>query len=82
MAKRKSSKTTAKPTGITEALGIDKILFNERVNFAIGFCLLIVAGYLAWAFISYMFTGSADQSLIESPRDGEIMNQAHEFANS
>ena len=77
MAKKKTSKTSEKTaTTLREALGIDKIFFNERINFVVGFCLLIVAGYLIWAFISYFTTGAADQSLILAPRDGEIMNEA------
>ena len=83
MAKKKISKASEKPaSSLREALGIDKIFFNERINFTIGFCLLIVAAYLIWAFISYFTTGAADQSLIESPRDGEILNEAREFQNS
>ena len=83
MAKKKTSKASEKTaSSLREALGIDKIFFNERINFVLGFCLLIVAGYLIWAFISYFATGAADQSLIESPRDGEIMNEAREFQNS
>jgi S-DNA-T family DNA segregation ATPase FtsK/SpoIIIE len=83
MAKKKTSKASDKTaSSMREALGIDKIFFNERINFVIGFCLLIIAGYLIWAFISYFTTGAADQSLIESPRDGEIMNEAREFQNS
>ena len=83
MAKKKTSKASEKTAKtLREALGIDKIFFNERINFVIGFCLLIIAGYLIWAFISYFATGSADQSLIESPREGEIMNEAREFQNS
>ncbi|MCR5512724.1 MAG: DNA translocase FtsK [Prevotella sp.] len=83
MAKKKTNKASEKTaSSLREALGIDKIFFNERINFVIGFCLLIIAGYLIWAFVSYFATGNADQSLIESPRDGEIMNEAREFQNS
>ena len=83
MAKKKTSKASEKTaSSLREALGIDKIFFNERINFVLGFCLLIIAGYLIWAFISYFATGAADQSLIDSPRDGEIMNEAREFQNS
>ena len=83
MAKKKTSKTSEKTaTTLREALGSDKIFVNERINFVVGFCLLIVAGYLIWAFISYFTTGAADQSLILAPRDGEIMNEAREFQNS
>jgi len=79
MAKKKKT-TTA--TSFKEALGIDKIFHNERLNFCLGFLLLFVAGYLIWAFISYFTTGAADQSMIETPKDGEVLNQNGEFQNS
>lgn len=79
MAKKK--KTNA-PSSFKEAIGIDKIFHNERLNFFLGFMLLVIAGYLAWAFVSYFSTGAADQSMIETPRDGEILNQNGEFQNA
>jgi len=82
MAKKKTSKTSGKSTTFSEAIGINNLFNNERINFVIGFCLLFIAGYLAWAFVSYFFTGSADQSMIEAPQAGEIMNQNHEFQNA
>ena len=81
MAKKKKT-STASSTSFKEALGIDKIFHNERLNFFLGFMLLFIAGYLVWAFISYLSTGAADQSMIESPRDGEILNQHGEFQNA
>ena len=83
MAKKKTGKSSTKtPTSFKEDLGIDKIFFNERVNFVLGACLLFVAVYLTWAFVSYFSTAAADQSIIEAPRDGEIMNQNGEFSNA
>ena len=84
MARKKTSKAPQPKTAssLTEALDIDKIFHNERVNFVVGFCLLFLAAYLVWAFVSYFSTGAADQSLIESPRDGELLNQDHEFQNA
>ncbi|MBO5204414.1 MAG: DNA translocase FtsK 4TM domain-containing protein, partial [Prevotella sp.] len=43
--------------------------------------LLAVAIYLTLAFISYFTTGMADQTAIESPRAGEIINENFEFQN-
>ena len=85
MAKKKntskaSRETTAK--SFKEALGIDKIFHNERINFVLGFCLLFIAGYLIWAFSSYFATGAADQSMIELPQEGEVLNQNGEFKNA
>ena len=82
MAKKKSSKATGKSASFTEAIGIEKSFLNERIIFIIGFFLLFLAGYFTWAFISYFFTGTADQSMIETPHDGEILNQNQEFQNS
>ena len=79
MAKKK--KITASPS-FKEALGIDKIFHNERLNFVLGILFLFIAGYLIWAFISYFTTGAADQSMIETPKDGEVLNQNGEFTNS
>ncbi len=85
MAKKKSTGKTSQDktaSSFKEALGIDHIFHNERINFVIGFCLLFIAGYLVWAFASYFVTGAADQSMIETPRSGEILNQNGEFQNS
>jgi len=83
MAKKKSSKASEKrASSFGEALGFNNIFHNERINFVLGFLLLLIAGYLIWAFVSYLVTGAADQSLIETPRDGEILNEHREFQNS
>ena len=83
MAKKKSSKASGKKaSSLGEALGFNNIFHNERINFVLGLLLLLIAGYLIWAFVSYLVTGVADQSLIETPRDGEILNEHHEFQNS
>ena len=83
MAKKKSSKASEKKaSSFTEALGFNNIFHNERVNFVLGFLLLFIAGYLIWAFVSYFITGTADQSLIETPKSGEILNEHHEFQNA
>ena len=83
MAKKKSSKASGKKVStFGEALGFNNIFHNERINFVLGLLLLLIAGYLIWAFVSYLVTGFADQSLIETPRDGEILNEHHEFQNA
>ena len=84
MAKKKSSKSQSeKPAkGFLEALGIDQMFHNERLNFILGVLLFIVSIYMALSFISFFTTGAADQSIIEELRENEMMNQHHEFANS
>ena len=84
MSKKKTKKTKAeKPaTNFSEALGLNKIFDNERLNFFIGVLLLVLAAYTIMAFISFLTTGAADQSIIEELRAGELSNQQHEFSNS
>ena len=82
MAKKKKEKKSLPATGFMEAVGFRNIFENERVNFFIGLLLFVVAGYLTLAFISYFTTGAADQSLIETPCDGEFLNEHQEFGNT
>ena len=55
---------------------------KERLSFILGAILFGISIYLCFAFVSYFTTGAADQTLIEEPRDGEVMNEHHEFANT
>ena len=54
----------------------------ERLSFILGAVLFGISIYLCFAFASYFTTGAADQTLIDEPRDGELMNEQHEFANT
>ena len=55
MAKKKKT-STASSTSFKEALGIDKIFHNERLNFFLGFMLLFIASdYLLFLFPSSSF---------------------------
>ena len=78
--KRKKTERTA--SSLAEAIGFNNILHHERINFFIGLLLVVVSIYLILAFISFVATGVADQSMIEELRTGEMQNQQHEFANS
>lgn len=71
-----------KTTSFGETIGFSQIFHNEKLNFMIGLISLIVAIYMTMSFISFFTTGSADQSLIEVPRTGEIMNEKGEFMNN
>ena len=84
MAKKKTTKAPKEKTAssLSEALDLKNIFHNERINFILGAFLFIVAGFMTWAFVSFLATGSADMSIIETPRDGEILNQNHEFQNA
>ena len=54
----------------------------ERLSFIFGAILFGISIYLCFAFVSYFSTGAADQTLIEEPRDGEVLNEHHEFENT
>ena len=84
MAKKKTTKTSKEKTAssLSEVFDLKNIIHNERTNFILGAFLFIVAGFMTWAFVSFLATGSADMSIIETPKDGEILNQNHEFANA
>ena len=84
MAKKKKTKSEKSSTSksLTSVLGFKDILMSERLKFIFGILLLAMAIYMMFAFISYFTTGAADQSMIEDPRDGEVLNEHHEFANT
>ena len=82
MAKKKQNKKESKSPNFMEAVGFSNLFENERLNFFIGLLIFVLAGYFTLAFISYFTTGAADQTLIETPREGEFLNEHHEFSNT
>ena len=84
MAKKKTTKKSKENTAssLSEVFDLKNLFHNERINFILGAALFIVAGFMMWAFVSFLATGAADMSIIETPRDGEILNQNHEFQNA
>ena len=82
--KKTGMKGSQSKTTLLEALGMKRItdLFhNERLHFFLGMVLLAVSICMLLSFISYLTTGQADQTLIESPKAGEMVNENHEFQN-
>jgi len=82
MAKKKQQKKDRPAASFVEAVGLKNIFENDRLNFFVGLVIFILAIYFVLAFISYFTTGAADQSMIETPREGEFLNQHREFCNS
>ena len=82
MAKRKTEKKVKSNSESSWLTSIRHIFEDERSYFVVGFLLLCIAIYLTLAFVSYFTTGAADQSLIEDPREGEILNSHREFTNT
>ena len=79
MVKKKQKQ---KSTSFKEALGVKNIFENDLFNFLFGVILFIIAVYLVIAFISYLTTGQADQSLVLDLRPDEWLNSKKEFQNS
>lgn len=79
MVKKKQKQ---KSTSFKEALGIKNIFENDLFNFLFGVILFIIAVYLVIAFISYLTTGQADQSLVLDLLPDEWLNSKKEFQNS
>ncbi|MBP5278623.1 MAG: DNA translocase FtsK 4TM domain-containing protein [Prevotella sp.] len=79
MAKKKQKQKSA---SFKEALGVKNIFENDLFNFIFGVILFIIAIYLIIAFISYLTTGQADQSLVLDLRPDEWLNSKKEFQNS
>ena len=82
MAKKKKEKRSSQASSFSEALGIKNIFSNEILWIFVGFIIIAVAIYMLIAFISFLSTGSADQTMIESAREGELMNPQIVFANT
>jgi S-DNA-T family DNA segregation ATPase FtsK/SpoIIIE len=56
-------------------------LKDPRFRLAIGFFLIITSLYLFVAFVSYLFTGKADQSVIESLQGSGVIESGRETDN-
>ena len=78
----KKRKKQPEMSSFASTVGFKNIFQNERISFMLGLVLFCVAIYFILSFVSFFSTGAADQTLIESPRDGEIANVNGEFANS
>ncbi len=78
MAKKKVDK---KPQNISEAMGLQNIINNEKVDFVIGLFFVVCSIVLLIAFGSYFYTGKADQSILEDLRPGEWLNNDDLFQN-
>lgn len=78
----RKKKTKESAFTFKQATGLDNIFGNEKLNFTLGMILFTLAVCLTIAFFSFLTNGQADVSLIEFPKDGEVMNENHVFSNS
>jgi S-DNA-T family DNA segregation ATPase FtsK/SpoIIIE len=77
MSRKKIAK---KHTSFLESLDI-RLFKDERTMFTIGFILFVIAVVLILAFLSYLATGEADQSILLSLKEGEVANTTKSFQN-
>ena len=78
MGKKKSNH---KSNTLGKVVGFQDILNSEKTDFLLGLILFFIAGYLLIAMVSFLFTGQADQSILESLRAGEWLNSNRMFTN-
>ena len=78
MGKRKSGQKQAKTNSLTS---LQNILSNERADFIFGLLFLAVAAIMLIAFVSFLRTGQADQSILENMRPSEWQNEKNIFSN-
>ncbi len=78
MGKKKSNR---KSNTLVKVVGFQDILNSEKTDFLLGLILFFIAGYLLIAMVSFLFTGQADQSILESLRAGEWLNSNRMFTN-
>lgn len=79
MAKKKN---TSSKTSFFKVLGLNNIFQNDIINFIVGIVLILLSVFMVIAFISFLSTGEADQSIVLDLRPGEILNSSREFSNS
>lgn len=80
MTKRKANKKSA--SSINEIAGVDNFFEKENLRFIVGLLILLVALFMLLAFISYLFTGDADQSYLDAASSSgqfSVSNYAGEF---
>jgi DNA segregation ATPase FtsK/SpoIIIE, S-DNA-T family len=58
-----------------------KFVGDPRFSLAIGFFVLIISIYLFTAFVSFLFTGKADQSVVESLSQSSVIESGLEAEN-
>ena len=83
MAKKKTDKET-EPKKISKNR-FTTFFKSETTHFVIGLISVIFSVYLLLAFISFFFTGAADQSILDNQQPGELMqttNHVKDYAGA
>jgi S-DNA-T family DNA segregation ATPase FtsK/SpoIIIE len=78
--KKPEKEKKAKPGKSKSSFSLD-FFKDPRFILAIGFFLISISLYLFTAFVSYIFTGKADQSVIEALGDTSVVDSGRETSN-
>ena len=79
MSKKKTDKET-EPKKISKNR-FTTFFKSETTHFVIGLISVIFSVYLLLAFISFFFTGAADQSILDNQQPGELMQTTNHVMN-
>ena len=79
MAKKKTD-TETEPKKISKNR-FTTFFKSETTHFVIGLISVIFSVYLLLAFISFFFTGAADQSILDNQQPGELMQTTNHVKN-
>src|SRR5258708_13396559 len=77
---KKPDKEKKSKSGKKSTLGFS-FFKDPRLILALGFFFIIVSLFLLTAFISYVFTGKADQSVIEGLSDTSLVDSGKDASN-
>lgn len=73
--------TKRKTKSSVEAIGLRNRYWSDTADFFLGLITFAIAAVIILAMANYLFTGQADQSLLENLKPFEIFNNGHEFKN-
>ena len=79
--KKNDKKSTAVKEPLINGKKVMTVMRGETPVFVMGLLCLIFAVYMTLAFISFFVTGAADQSLLEHPASGELLNPGKAYQN-
>ncbi len=79
--KTTSKRKTSSKKSVAKRRAWNNPLKDRRLHLAVGFFFIIAALYLLIAFISFLFNGPADQSVVESVLDSHIKSAGLEIKN-
>lgn len=77
----KKIKKAAKSPTPKKTSGIVLFFKSNQFKYSLGFFLLILSVYLAVAFVSYIFSGAADQSKLDLPWDEYLLDPSVKVQN-